>query len=274
MRRLRCESYIDADRLLHVLLKLSSAHSAMNTGEATKYSEEAYNLASEMHGPEHPEVLSAATTLIKTYLGEDKYFDAERFARINYECLNDPNNVQYRNGALLVSGMIQLAKVWLLTPDEERIGGPEGAEEAERLVRDACSMIQKDESQAYSLVYAYATLAEILMAQEKYTIEIEELVYKALAVISNANGAGDPLSVQISSCDRANLYQIQGKFHLDLSEDMKGVERDVKLSQAKSAYEESIRLRLLHADETYSCLVMARETVASIDKLLSEPSEP
>jgi hypothetical protein len=95
MRRLRCESYIDADRLLHVLLNLSSAHSAMNTGEATKYSEEAYNLASEMHGPEHPEVLSAATTLIKTYLGEDKYFDAERFARINYECLNDPNNVQY-----------------------------------------------------------------------------------------------------------------------------------------------------------------------------------
>jgi tetratricopeptide (TPR) repeat protein len=263
----------DRARLLVVLMNVSSAYSSMNHVEATKYSEEAYNLASEQHGPEHPDVQSAATSLVSTYLDEDRYFDAERFARINYECLADPNNVHYQNGALLVSGMIQLAKVWLLTPIEERVGGPEAAEEAEKLVRDAVCIIQKDESQTYSLMYAYATLAEILMARDQYTSEVEALVHKSLAVINANHGVGDPLTVQLSSCDRANLFQMLGKFYLDPSEKMSlGAERDVKLYMAKTAYMESIRLRHIHAKENYSCLVRAKETVARIETMLSRPS--
>jgi hypothetical protein len=54
--------------------------------------EEAYNLMAEDYDPTHPKVLTAANHLIRILIKRKEYFDAERYARICYDCLTQSND--------------------------------------------------------------------------------------------------------------------------------------------------------------------------------------
>ena len=112
--------------LIEALKNMASGCALINR-EATKYAEEAYIIASGHYGPEDPRVQDSTTYLVDSCLQAKNYIDAERFARITYECMIDPNNC---GGKLVIDGKIQLARVWLHTHPDQRTGGPEAAEEA------------------------------------------------------------------------------------------------------------------------------------------------
>jgi hypothetical protein len=61
-----------------------------NYKEAKEAREECYNLVAEFYSPDHPMVLEAGNKLIEHLLSTEEYYDAERFARISYECLTRP----------------------------------------------------------------------------------------------------------------------------------------------------------------------------------------
>lgn len=98
---------------------------------------------SALNGPEHPKVQSVATTLIDCYVAMGNFVDAGRFARINYECLSDPNSKTDRKSDVFALAKKQLAGIWILTPADQRDQGPEVAEEAETLMREACDILEK-----------------------------------------------------------------------------------------------------------------------------------
>ena len=132
----------DSSYLILSLQNVSRICLMLLNGLDIKNAEEAYNLASGQHGPEHPDVQGAANDLITSCLGMGNFADAERFARITYECLIDPSRELVSDESIAI-GKTQLAKVWLYTPSEQRIGGPEVAEEAETLAREACDILEK-----------------------------------------------------------------------------------------------------------------------------------
>lgn len=63
--------------------------------------EETYNLVAEAYNPTHPMVLSAANLLITTLIKLKEYYDAERYARICYECLTRPVDMEDEEVSIL-----------------------------------------------------------------------------------------------------------------------------------------------------------------------------
>ena len=112
----------DGKILFKSLSNTACAHINLRNGEGAKYAEEAYNLVSNQHGPEHPDVQNAATCLIKCCLEMKNYVDAERFARINYECLNDLNSNTDRKGWIFAIAKLQLASIWIHSPAQPAQG--------------------------------------------------------------------------------------------------------------------------------------------------------
>lgn len=56
--------------------------------------EDAYNLLAEHYHPSHHKVLQAGNDLINILILLEEYYDAERYARICYECLTKPVDTQ------------------------------------------------------------------------------------------------------------------------------------------------------------------------------------
>jgi hypothetical protein len=61
-----------------------------NYNEAKTVFEDLYNLVFEAYYVDHPMVLKAANRLIDVLIQTEEYEDAERYARITYECLTRP----------------------------------------------------------------------------------------------------------------------------------------------------------------------------------------
>lgn len=261
--------------LYHALSNLANTHVVLKTGDGANFAEEAYNLASEEFGPEHPEVHEAATILINIYQDTGNFVDAERFARINYESLKDPNNNVDPEGDLLALGKNQVARLWLLTPPDQRIGGEQAAEEAETLSREACAIFEglemngANDPMSSQLGLALTTLAEIMMVRDKVTPEVEGIIHRALTLSQDCRRGVVP-KVK-SSYDRYHHLLILGRFYVQSAEPMpRGMEKALELKKALGAYEESARICAVFFDASNKHMTFAIENIRYVHHLLTK----
>lgn len=259
--------------LYHALSSLANTHVVLKTGEGANFAEEAYNLASEEFGPEHPEVHEAASILINIYQDTGNFVDAERFARINWESLKDPNSNVDRNGDLFALGMNQVARLWLLTPPDQRIGGEEAAEEAETLSREACGIFERLEMNGANdpissqLGLSLTTQAEIMMVRGKVTPEVEAILHRVLTLSQDCRRGVVP-KVK-SSYDRYHHLLIMGRFYVQSAEPMPdGMEKAHQLKLALRAYEESGRICEVFFDAKNKHMTFVIENIGYVAFLL------
>jgi tetratricopeptide (TPR) repeat protein len=259
--------------LYHALSNLANTHVVLKTGDGANFAEEAYNLASEEFGPEHPEVHEAATILINIYQDTGNFVDAERFARINYESLNDPNNNVDRESDLFALGKNQVARLWLLTPPNQRIGGEQAAEEAETLSREACAIFEglemngANDPMSSQLGLTLTTLAEIMMVRDKVTPEVEGILHRALTLSQDCRRGVVP-KVK-SSYDRYHHLLILGRFYVQLAATMPiGMEKALELKKALGAYEESARICEVFFEASNKHMTFVIENIAYVASLL------
>jgi hypothetical protein len=69
----------EISNLLDALKSMAQICGILKTGEGAKYAEEAYNLMSGQHGPEHMELLISVTSVIDCCEDARNFADAERF---------------------------------------------------------------------------------------------------------------------------------------------------------------------------------------------------
>lgn len=261
----------ESSNLIQALKNMSSISGLLKNGEGAKYAEEAYNLVSGQHGPEHPEVQEAATCLIDSCLEARNFVDAERFARITYECLIDPNNTNIRKAVAI--GKMQLARVWLRTPPEQRIGGAAAAEEAEKLSRKACDIFENigrggfDHPITVCLSMSYATLAEVMMESGKTNSEVERTILRALSFTKECRVGIVPRVA--SSSHRYDLLKLLARLYFVLTLDVPTNSLDIKLlAKKKYAYEELViianALFSTDDDRLVECIARLREIDAAL----------
>ena len=122
---------------LRLLAKIMSTKAVCK--ESLILSEEAYVVASGVHGPEHPDVQDAAAELIDYLMESGDFSLADDFARINYETLMSGSDPESYTSA---KSMQQLARIWTEKPSDPT-DDPEVGEEAERLIDRAIDIIRR-----------------------------------------------------------------------------------------------------------------------------------
>jgi MYND finger len=263
------QSNEDSTNLIQALKSMADIHSLLKNGEAAKYAEEAYILVSGKHGPEHPDVQGAATYLIDSCVEMGNFIDAERFARINYECLIDPNNKVIRKAVAI--GKMQMARVWLLTPPDQRIGGPEAAEEAEKLSREACAMLESiprgegfEDPITSCLSMSHGMLGEVMMERGSTSLDVEKTLLKALSLTHDCRVGVVP-RVEGSS-HRYDLLRLLGSFYLMIaSED--DLDKII-LEKARYAFEETVIIATAIFGPEDPFLLDCVQKIRVIDELL------
>ena len=107
--------------------------------KALALSQEAYEVVSEVHGPEHHYVQDAAEALIENLFSNGEISLAEDFARINYETLMNGTNSE---SLLSAAAMLQLVNLWAVKPTNPT-EDPEIGEEAERVIDRAIEIVMR-----------------------------------------------------------------------------------------------------------------------------------
>jgi hypothetical protein len=79
-----------------------------------------------------------------------------------------------------------MARLWLRTPANQRVGRPEAAEEAETLARKGCDILDSITPDDCSdppvfLSTSYATLGDVMMARGKTGSAVEKILLKAFS---------------------------------------------------------------------------------------------
>jgi MYND finger len=216
-----------------------------NDSGPVKYAEELYLLESGLHGPEHPKVLKQAAYLVDNYQRYERLIDAERFARINYECLIDPSN--HADTETSITGRIQVASVWYRTPPGQRIGGKEAAEEAETLAREACDMLEdmqrEDGSYTLWLLSSYTMLLKVMMERGKTNRVVIKTMLKALSFTEECK-AGYVSLLDLSK-RRYRLLRKLASLYIELTKEVEPDSSNINsiistLKKAKCAFQESV----------------------------------
>jgi tetratricopeptide (TPR) repeat protein len=257
--------------LLQALSNVTSLHRLLKTGEAGKFAEEAYLFVSERHGLDHPHVQGAATYLIDSYLDAGNYVDAERFARINYECLLDPVNDIDREGELFAIGKVQVAKIWSLTPPDQRIGGPEAAEEAEKLAREGCDIFEKigsikgfDDHNSSCLANSQVILVRVMFKRGKTDGELEKVLLRALSFTKEMRTGVVPRLE--SSFRRYGFLKNLADYYFHTGSSVYDI---VLLEKAKYAYEECVIIAIATFNADDEKVLLCRTKLRDIDRMLS-----
>jgi hypothetical protein len=166
-------------------------------------------------------VHDAATCLIDIYLETGNYVDAERFARVTYECLIGPRNNTNRKSKLFALGMLQIARIWSGTPSDHRVGG---SEEAETLAREYCDILENLERSenindpvALCLSESYGVLGKVMIERGKRDIEVENTLLKGLSFSKDCRVGVVP-NVQ-GSLLRFRHLQLLASFHIIIARD-------------------------------------------------------
>jgi hypothetical protein len=263
-RHYECAHSENNSNLFYILKNLAQICSMLKNGESAKYAEEAYILVSSQEGPEHPHVQDAASFLIQSYMDIGNFVDAERLARITYECLIDPNNKF--NPHVIAIGKYQIATLWVHTPPDQRIGGPEAAEEAETLARDGCFILENilrgGIDVKSDLTMTYCTLCKVMEIRGKKDVKVEKVLLRALSLTHECR-VGEVPRVQ-SSVYRYYLLRQLASVYFALAADPEPNCYDCKLlSKSKCAYEECVVLaRVLFDtddDRLLHCIKLVRE---------------
>jgi hypothetical protein len=241
--------------------------------EGVKFAEEAYILVSEKHGPVHPYVQEAAASLISIYLGAGNFVDAERFARINYESLIDPNNGVNLKSQDFANGKLTLANVWFKTPADQRIGGPEAAEEAETLAREACNIIECIASakpfdrNKLGLSMTLERFADLLLERGKLN-DFETVLLKALSLTKDCR-VGEVPRVAFSS-HRYDLLKKLGNLYFHSATETTNNRMTVTLlEKAKYKYAESLRIAVALFSTDDIRVLSSLKTIRIINEALS-----
>jgi hypothetical protein len=220
------------------------------------------------HGPEHPDVQGAAIYLIDSCLEMGNFIDAERFARINYECLIDPNNKVVRKAVAI--GKMQMARVWLLTPPDQRIGGPAAAVEAEKLSSEACAVLDNiprgegfEDPITSCLSMSHGMLGEVMMERGSTSLDVEKTLLKALSLTNDCRVGVVP-SVEGSS-HRYDLLRLLGNFYLMIASD--DLDKII-LEKARYVFEETVIIAKALFGSEDPCLLDCVQKIRVIDELL------
>jgi MYND finger len=263
----------DPTRLTDALSNVAIINGLLKSEEITNNAQEVYNLLSGQHGPEHPDVQDAATAVINGFLAVGNFVDAERFARMNYESLIDPNKSIERK--VVAIGKIQLARAWLLPPSDQRVGGPEAAEEAETLAREACDVLENtkrgvgfDDPVTEYLAKSHSILAGVMMERGGRDSEVERTLLRALSLTRECR-AGAVQRVP-SSWARYDILQLAARLYYSSGFDLDTGYIDIAtLEKAKCVYEEQVIIgtALFSADDPR--LLHSLERLEDIDDLLS-----
>ena len=158
--------------------------------QAITLSEEAYILLSEAYGPVHPQVQNAASDLIELHSRNGEFENADRYARINYESIIDPNNGYDMDSLGAAQAMELLARLWWLNNGEEgqEVSETSGAE-AESLTRQAITIVEKLYGmKSVQLPKFYKSLCFVQMKRGLFTEEVRGILQRVLVLYMGFDG--------------------------------------------------------------------------------------
>ena len=177
------------------LLKLAMISALQGRiAEETAYVEEGYVVASAELGPVHPSFQEAVRALIESLLSRKEYSRADSYSRINYNNIIDPLFRIDQNSDTVTSGMLQLAKVWSVKElSKDKNIALKEAEEAERVMRKACNIVEKKfGSDSPRITHYLATFAQVLIRLERFTFETQQLLERNVSINVACYGSQAP----------------------------------------------------------------------------------
>jgi tetratricopeptide (TPR) repeat protein len=227
-----------------------------NYTDAVIFYEEAYNCVAMAYNPVHPEVQTAASSLIECLLHKGDLYDAERFSQMTLDSLRDPANGVDQDSEAVAQGYYNLGSVICKQNGD--------LEKAERLTREAYRIrIQLYGNDHYFVGVSAALLASILRSQGKMGDETKKL-YESFLAISIKNEGLDGKNTAIGNSHL--MY-----YHVDLAQ--KELTADTKkehLCLAKSYVKEAIRICTKLRGSTHLKTVKYISQLLDIEKQLSE----
>jgi tetratricopeptide (TPR) repeat protein len=202
--------------------------SQSKNNEAKAVFEELYNFIVEIHYPDHPLVLTAANRMIEILITLEEYEDAERYARISYECLTRPTDTESEEVA---DAAMTLASV---TYNLICCGKDGNMAEAEMLARKSLRITQKNHGCDTSSVKII--LSNILSKKDgDHDCERKSLLEQCLASYIKAQGV-DGIFV-------ARVNNGLAKVHFSMAANLPpGDARIEQMHVAGSYIEEAVRI--------------------------------
>jgi MYND finger len=265
----------ESSNLVRALQCMANINCLLKNGKAAKFAEEVYTLVTRQYGREHPIFQDTTTYLIDIYLEMGKFTDAARVARMNYEGLIHLNCPIDRKSELFASSKMQVVRVWLRTPAEQRIGGTGAAEEAETLARETCDILENikgseicNNLQPSSLFTSLRVLGDVMMERGKKNIDVAKTILGALKLTKECRVGVVPQDE--SSKHRHDVLRLLAQLYYFSAAEVTPDILDIELlKKAKYAYEETIRIaRALYSSDD-DRLVHSLKRIGEVDELLA-----
>lgn len=156
--------------------------------------EEAYNIMIDVYPVDHPRVLHSAGSLVHFLIVNRDYIDAERFARISYQCLSKSGTIESESVAnfamYLAIATFELISLNIVdSVDVCMIGN---IEEVEMLLRKSIRINEKINGyNHYSIIDGLITLSNVLRFIYKNN-ESDSLLLRVSTIIENRTNSNDP----------------------------------------------------------------------------------
>jgi tetratricopeptide (TPR) repeat protein len=227
-----------------------------NYEEALTYAEEAYDCVAVAYNPVHPEVQTAASTLIECLILKGDFDQAETFAQMTLDSLKDPGNGLDQQSEAVANGFHDLGKA-ISKQERDYV-------KAEKLVRESLRIRTRLYDTHHRLVGAtIGLLARILSIQGRLGSETLELLERALA-IDIRNYGSEGINTAISNYNLGNFYN----FRAEESQTAEAKKYHMQLSESK--YKESLRIYSKIYGPDHPSTIRASSALSSISCKLSE----
>jgi tetratricopeptide (TPR) repeat protein len=227
---LSCALRYEGDNKTGLVFNAYRTYSALrrmqnNYKDAITWAEEAYNCVAIAYNPVHPEVQTAAGTLIECLIHTNDLEKAETFAQLTLDSLRDPANGVDQNSEAVAKGYYSLAKV-INAADGDYV-------KAEKLAREAYRIhVQLFGKDHHYVGFDASLLANVLVAQGKLTDEAKELFERYIAICIRNEGV-DGINTAIGNNNLGKFHLGSGCKHL-----MDSKKRNEQLRIAKPYYTE------------------------------------
>jgi hypothetical protein len=149
--------------------------------EARIVFEEAYNLVIEEYWVDHPIVLAAASSLINILIKLKEYYDADRYARITYECLMRSGDTQNRD-LYFITKYLAEANYGLIITNKKK----DGIDEIVMFLKKSRSICDKIYGlNHHNVLEVLCLLVEVLKFKknENHDDEIKDLIELELNIV-------------------------------------------------------------------------------------------
>jgi tetratricopeptide (TPR) repeat protein len=201
--------------------------------ESKAVREEAYMFVNEVYDPEHPLVLEAASNLIGTLGMTGDHYDAERFARICYQCLTRPPLDPESYEAAKAAGNLARASYNLI---EANGLGSADIEEAEMLASEAVRIIRALKGPSDVNIPCFLlVLVNIRFKKKDYGEGAKSLLEDYLAHAIRDQG--------IDGEHTADIHDDLGHFYYQIVDTLSSSDaKRTHLQQSESHYKEALRI--------------------------------